>query len=393
MKGKSIKQAIERCKFPVIIGSSPLLLLSAISLAKKGKRVSIVSELQNWGGSWQYTVHNDSHTDTACHLLESYTAAHAILHSFDIDLQPLKGKSNPIRFIQDFRTGEINLFPYHSRINVVKELSQKLLGTTKQFIRFILFLGRCESRRLLIRSLSDTYLFFRYRFWQVLFFEPVNMPREGWPAFLRTITDQVVDSNIRIINDSVRTLTRINSRLCLKTLDGLDLHADLVIIGQSTLLQDVANSSHGPNIGMFGSQVLKRYPHFLVEIIGLTAKLEIPSYIHLPKDPIIHRITTSFKSDAGYHCLLVQSRVHDLNANELRDKVLEILNLLVARIYPDFSSELDVFIHDKYEPLAIDLEKHVSVNPGFSDGILVLRTIGDLSRNIVCYHDSLFTSK
>jgi len=68
---------------------------------------------------------------------------------------------------------------------------------------------------------------------------------------------------------------------------------------------------------------------------------------------------------------------------------LQILNSITTKIYPGFKGDLGVFILDKYEPVSVSLEKQPVIKPGFYKGVLVLRTLGDLSRNIVFHHDLL----
>lgn len=396
MNNKIILKAIESSLSVVIVGSSPLLLLCAIALARKGKHVTIICELKHWGGSWQFTDYKGNYSDKACHLLESYKKTYDIMRSFNIDLIPRTGNSNPIKLIENQHTGDFKLISYHSKINIIRDFAQRILVLSKVFVFSIILLDR-ERLHDLILSMSDLWLFLRHRLCQLLNLEPVNMPREGWPSFLRSLTEQVVSYDITVVNDFVTTIEKYKSSPFLKTLGGLCLNSDLVVVGQSTFMQDDVNKSFGVNSHVINKSVsgqrgLKKYPHFLVEVLGLPARLDIPCYIHLPSDSKIHRITTSFESGEGNHCLLVQVRRDDIDADELSFRVLQIMNKVVTRIHPDFASALKVSILERYEPLAICLQSRAAVKHSYDKGILVLRTIGDLSRNIAHYHDSLFAS-
>ena len=59
----------------VVIGSSPILLIAALSFARRGKNVTVVSE-EKLGGAWQYSSYMGIPIDTSCHLLESYAITH-----------------------------------------------------------------------------------------------------------------------------------------------------------------------------------------------------------------------------------------------------------------------------------------------------------------------------
>lgn len=395
MKKQNIKQSLATCKSVVVVGSSPLLLLSAIALAKSGKRVSVVSEFESWGGSWQYTDHKKYYTDTACHLLESYEVSHKILHFLGIDLKPLEENRNPVRFVDDSRNKNGHLSFYHSRKTVAVELYQRTLHIFRLFVRLIVLPARRNTLSILAHSLSDFRLFFRYRLWQILTLESIHMPPHGWPTFLRSITSQLYSNRIKVIDDFVASISKNDSSIHLKTLNGLELSSDLVVMGQSTVLQGdfCSSQSLGSILSVFQSESLKKYPHFLVKVIGLPGELEIPSYIHLPADPLIHRITPSFVSAAGNQFMLVQVRLNDVNVDEICGRVLKILNSIASKISPGFSGSLEISICDKYEPLSFNLSDRAKFEPGYYDGIIVLRTIGDLSRNIAFYHGSLFSIK
>lgn len=390
MKNEKISEVLESCSSVIVVGSSPLLLIFAVSLAKKGKQVTIISEAGKWGGSWQYTEYKGKYVDMACHLLESYAISHNILKAFNIDLISLSRNNQPVKVLEDYPDGAIRLVPYHSRMNIARELLLKLLALIKLLIISIFHPRRASiSQANLLRLLSDLWLLLLYRFSQVFNLLPVSIPRQGWPFLVKSLTEQVHSCNIKVINDSVTYITKAKATLRLSTLGGYSFAGDIVIVGQSTVLQRGLHKMFNINQFANSSKALKKYPHYLVELTGLPARIEIPCYIHLPRDPIIHRITTSFESEEGYHCLLVQTRREDISHGQFQDRLLQILNSITTKIYPGFNVDLRVRILDKYESVSVTLEKEPLIMPGFYRGILVLRTIGDLSRNIVFHHSFL----
>lgn len=390
MKNKVVSELLESCSSVLVVGSSPLLLMFAVSLAKKGKQVTIISKAGEWGGSWQYTEYKGKYVDMACHLLESYAISHNILNAFNIDLIPLSRNNQPVKVLDEYPDGAIRLVPYHSKINIAREMCHKLLGLIKLLIIPIVHPRKANvSQASLLGLLSDLRLLLLYRLSQLFNLLPVNIPRQGWPFLVKSLTEQVHALNINVIDDLVTCITKAKTSLRLSTLSGYNLTGDVVIVGQATVLQRGLHKILSRNQFSNASKALKTYPHFLVEVIGLPAKLEIPCYIHFPRDPTIHRITTSFESEKGYHCLLVQTRHEDISHRQFQDRLLQILNSITTKIYPGFKGDLGVFILDKYEPVSVSLEKQPVIKPGFYKGVLVLRTLGDLSRNIVFHHDLL----
>ena len=390
MKNKKVSEGLESCSSVIVVGSSPLLLIFAVSLAKKGKQVTIISEAEEWGGSWQYTEYKGKYVDMACHLLESYAMSYKILQAFNIDLISLARNNQPVKVLEEYPDGAIRLVPYHSRMNIARELCLKLLALIKLSIISIVYPWRARlSQVSLQRLIFDLWLLLRYRFSQVFNLIPVSIPRQGWPFLIKSLTEQVYACNINVINASVNYITKAKSSLRLYTVGGYSCGGDIVIVGQSTVLQRGLDKVFGINQFANSSKALKTYPHFLVELVGLPAKCEIPCYIHLPMDPMIHRITTSFESEEGYHCLLVQTRCEDISNRQLQEKLLQIFNSITAEICPGFKRNLKVLILSKYESVSVPLEKQSIIKPGFYNGILVLRTIGDLSRNIVFHHSLL----
>ena len=71
----------------VVIGSSPLMLLQAHSLAKKGRFVGVLERSEKPGGAWRtLDVGRAINVEIACHVIEPFPDVYEYLEE-----SPLKG--------------------------------------------------------------------------------------------------------------------------------------------------------------------------------------------------------------------------------------------------------------------------------------------------------------
>jgi hypothetical protein len=369
--------------------------MAALSFARRGKNVVVVSELKSWGGSWQYLNYMGETIDTSCHLLESYKIVHHILRRYNINLTACIGPLAPIKLLPSKDGNSFRVESYHSRINIAREAQSRVLILCK--ILMLLMLEPLSSTKLddLTQSFSDFLLFIRYRLIQILFLEPVCRPVGGWPSLIKELTSQLEKENITVVDDRAMTIIDDEDFSSVVLRSSPSVKADLVVSGQSTLLNLSASNLSSRAADKATSITPSVYTHFLVEVINLSSKQNFPFYIHLPLNEAIHRVTYSHTSSSSLF-FLVQVRRDDIPIGTLINSIKaifrRIINLMPERsVYSSTCTEslLEVRIHDRFTPKALQHAFSGNVKPGLTGRHMILRTYGDLARNIA-HHSPLF---
>ena len=84
----------------IVIGTSPLMLLVAINISKKGGSVLIIDKDKSIGGCWQVHKSKNNNFECASHLIERYPGVYKILEEYSsIKFEPLE--RNPIRVFKN----------------------------------------------------------------------------------------------------------------------------------------------------------------------------------------------------------------------------------------------------------------------------------------------------
>ena len=123
----------------IVIGTSPLMLLVAINIAKKGSSVLIIDKNLNLGGCWQIHTYDDLKIDSASHLIESYPGVYKILEDYSlIKFGPLE--DNPVRIFKNGLT-----LPYQNQIILVLTFIKLFIGYIYNGTISILFKKNIEQ--------------------------------------------------------------------------------------------------------------------------------------------------------------------------------------------------------------------------------------------------------
>jgi len=401
MQHSRVKKKIKSATNIVIIGSSPILILTAISFSKKGKKVILIAESSTWGGSWENRCFQSYVIETSCHLLESYSAVHNILlRRFKVTIAPCPKGKEPIKLIREQATGKLYSFPYHSRTNILREMYARFMRSIISLLKFLLGLGdRKENASSFSNAISDLYIFLHHRLIQAVRLEPLYWPKNGWSSFLEEITQSLLSENVLIVNACALSIAKVDGQTQVTTSTQKVFSADLVVIGQSTVLQNV-ECDELAGVNLTNQSTVREYLHYLIQVKGLPTFLDFPFYIHTPQSKIIHRMT-SIESACDKRFFLIQIRESELSSQEIVDEIYSILDFFVKNQFInghnhllatlDSGQELvDVQIVERYIPQAIDLPLARKKCPGLYGDILLLRTIGDLARNIVQYNGIIF---
>ena len=114
---------------------------------------------------------------------------------------------------------------------------------------------------------SDLLLFLRYRLPQIILLEPLHWPHEGWPSLIKELTYQLQQNNIKVIDDRVLRIDCHQQFSNIYLSKGVPIAADLVVSGQSTLLDSLTSFSSEVDSDIV-PVMTRTYNHFLVELLS-----------------------------------------------------------------------------------------------------------------------------
>ncbi|QDS87039.1 hypothetical protein EC9_12150 [Rosistilla ulvae] len=220
-----------------VIGSSPMMLLVALELANKGRRVCLIDRSESLGGAWETVSIADAvAVEGACHLIEVFPGVYEYLEkasgaSFvELDEQPIRihrsgihvGYHNRlmlmmsgfrllagytlfsgIRFIQPLRYRDAHLnyknklksFIAHQTPGLFRK-ARKMKGPEHGFVDFMnRLVGRCMDAGVALRKLDV---------------ESVTRSQPGWTLAGRHPADNLVADRVHCTTST--NLTRISER-------------------------------------------------------------------------------------------------------------------------------------------------------------------------------------
>lgn len=361
----------------VVIGSSPLLLLEALSRKREGKTVAIVEEADSLGGAWRvdtYTLGDEKILhECACHLIEWQMGGYELLeklsgYPFDV-LKP-----QPVKI----REAKRRVALYTSRWVLVRNYLYSWLSIA--YALFILPLGWLglfktsrrqgvvRVRRSIMRMAQETVL----RLPGVLQFDGVRAPRGGFARYISYLNEELRRHEICVANVRAKSLTRDRSRVRVRLSDGRSISGSEIALGESAIISAVDSSARD-------KARFSEFHHVLIGIPASAVKIR-NSYIHFADNKIFHRLTyvdeAGAENSANMSIFLLQLRCKSDEIGDFEGELAKALTL-----YPIATSL------NGLRTLKVITSHHLSSGDdgawrGFADeNISVIPTIGDLSRN------------
>ena len=388
MTEKILRSKLNKNSKIAIIGSSPQLLLTAISLSKQNyKYITIISPSTSWGGNWSLTsINSIGYIESSCHILESYKKTHDFLFDLGISIYPCKKECMPIKAYYNQKLNSVSIHSYHSRRSLLYDFAVTAYSSL-HLSRLKTLIKKCLSRNNILEVMTTAMysisIFLRYRFRQLLIKEPICFHEHGWSGFLIQLTDIINESFINVVDSKVASINQELNQIHLLLDDQSSLDFDFVLTGES--LTNVIISGAGTEDDskpLILSSSIRSHQHLLVklDLSSIPPYDLLPTYIHLPKDKLIHRITPVSVCPEKYLYLLVQTRHR---VDKMQSLSLRLRAVLSASIYFDKKSLIPYasmsFIHQ------FDVESHIhspSLLTTSFNNILVLKTYGDLSYSI-----------
>ena len=191
------------CYDDVILGSSPLMLLHALYLAKTGRVVCIVDRTDDWGGAWQVALlENGEEVEIACHLIEMFPGVYDFLERCSgVPFEPLIAQ--PIRVHSSgFKV------PYDSRLLLIASGFRLIAGYCKAWVD--LLVGKVEDRNHVINFQMKLASYFRYKL-SSFFQRPIMAgPRDGFVNFLENLLEACRSEGIHFVKLEVEELAYLS---------------------------------------------------------------------------------------------------------------------------------------------------------------------------------------
>ena len=380
-----------------IIGSSPLLLMVAIYLAKKGKKVTVIDKCSSLGGCWKLISEGNVYTEDSCHLLESYAESYKFITlKMQIPLIHFATNNYPIKVLKH---KELRIEKYHRKASILNETIIKLLSVIKNIAKTIasilsMNISRTDnSLSRLMRSIKDISFFLRYRLKQVLCLQELLIHPRGWGGFTEDLINKVKENkNISILNNQIVQINNGTDLCSLVTEDNNLIDFDITISGESLTLGD--NTLKTKKLYNDEKISFDSYYHYLFsfEASENVEVTKIPQYIHFVNHNEAHRLTLVGELSPirpNNVKLLLQTRCH-FNKEEITvfaHRLLTNLSPLFSKNYNEKYRDLPIgklkLLREIYTNIPSHNNDNITNREGWSNSLLILRTFGDLSKNIL----------
>jgi hypothetical protein len=181
-----------------VIGSSPLMLMQAIKLARNGKSVVVLEAEESIGGLWRMAILPDgTRIECACHLIDDIPGAYEVLQDYSgvefSQLEPQPQSTDTDGRIRSYvsRTGILkNVLSDHGR--VLKLLKKRLLGQTST-----------PDIVALNASLVKLHDFYCFNFKKLFTGSRVKAPKFGFVQFMDGLIANTRAAGAKIVYDKV----------------------------------------------------------------------------------------------------------------------------------------------------------------------------------------------
>ena len=364
----------------IVIGSSPILVLYALHHQAMGKRVCLMEKNATLGGAWKIKVcpkiSDEYLLETSCHLAEWYDGGYELLESLSNETFPPALTPQPVKVFETKRTR-----PYTTRLETLKGLVAWSYRMPVGLLRLIIsFVSRdtANTRKRLQNLKLDfgrLHTEITKRAFQLHKYPRVREPAGGFAAWMKRQIDRLANSSVRVLHEEVFEVQRMAPfHWEILTRSGKKFEASLLVMGQSACIEKWNGAGEK-------KPVFSQYFHVVISVRSNDVLIR-NRYIHCVENKFVHRLSYLFDSvqDDGMSrsFWLVQCRVSEISIDELNKHLKKI-----TQNYRFFKlsavAQIVLTINGEYVQSSDDAAFQVVTE---SD-CLVLRTIGDLTRNIL----------
>ena len=227
----------------VVIGSSPLMIMHAIYLARRGRRVCVLDRSENFGGNWQVEIlENGDNVEIACHLIEVFPGVYDLLQNYSgVPFAPLDPQ--PVRI-----TRRGLKVAYLSRVIILASGARLVLGWIRAHFDFLR--GAAPDRN---RILNFSHKLGSYIKYQVpAFFGAMTMkgPIGGYADFITKLCARAREEGVDFITmDVTEMILDSEKNWCVRSATNPKVLAHEIHLTTSTNLRQRApgHITAGPN--------------------------------------------------------------------------------------------------------------------------------------------------
>lgn len=353
-------------------------MLFALKACAEGKTVCILEESASLGGAWSLDksrfYDKEIVHENACHLIEWYLGGYELLEELSgvkfvlCKPQPVKVKKSGV------------VVPYTTKKSIMIDyllIGRSLIyGVIKLILSTFSFIySRAEAINQIFSALDRLRFDMRNRVLGITDYRGIFLPEGGYSNFVLKLIEKIDSTGVTIQRYKVKKVMKNNSKnWTIHVENGETLQCLEVMVGQSSDLVKVSDNVTTPNR-------YSKYHHILISLPACDVLIR-NSYVHFPDNKFFHRITF----------------IEDISVDQINKKSIFLLQLRSAfkKDY-DLLNELSrvnnfyrfALSFNGFELIKIIDSKYVSSTndsglcPYYSSDFFILRTIGDLSRNLV----------
>jgi len=261
-----------------VIGSSPLMMIKAIQLAKSGRRVILIDRNKNLGGNWQtLKLKNNDRVEIACHLIEFFPGIYDLLEEYSgnsfVLLEP-----QPIRVF--YKIIKLN---YSSNFLLIITGFRLLIGLIKSYID--LWGGFTKDYNEIINFKNKLYSYINYQVKNIFQHNKIKGPQEGFVRFIDKLYDKACNENVYFFNMDVHKLKLRKKKWHIVGENKKLVYSKKIHITTSTNLKFVSPGNFTSN-----ALKLKEKKSVIVDVMKKDIK-STQTYIAFWNDPLISRIS------------------------------------------------------------------------------------------------------
>jgi hypothetical protein len=365
----------------VIIGTSPIAMLTAIKSAQDGFKTAVLEKEGNdyIGGAWKtINVKDLGEVECACHLIEFYDGAYEIIEKIsgvkfvNLEPQPCKITDNNRKLYTSVESIIVETF----RVTLVF-IAMILVKSINVFVPASFQIKKWNNLTLLDQW-NKFILSFRYRLIGLKNFSGLKGPEGGYELFVRSMVEKLKKSGVVFHQSTLLGIEKKSIGWEMSLQSGEILKTKKITATESTIV----NTIKGQNIELFDYKK-KRLWHVMVGI-PKTEILNTITYILLPKNDLFHRITSVFPrsvSNSNQHRshFLVQAKVNVNEINNLQDELQKIFNQCGIT-----ESKSEIFIYEILEDEFFPPGSLIQIKRKYYDeSFEVMKSIGCMARNII----------
>ena len=261
-----------------VVGSSPLMMMKAIWLAKKGRSVILIDREENFGGNWQtLRLKNKDKVENACHLIEFFPGIYDLLEEYSgtafYALNP-----QPIRvFNKSF------IMSYSNNFLIILTGLRLIMGLIKSYID--LWRKYKNDYNEIINFKNKLYNYINYEIKNIFYDKSIKGPKDGYATFIEKLYEKASVEKVYFLSRDIQKLKLIDKKWNIIGENKKIVCSEKIHITTSTNLKHISKGNFSADKLELGEK-----KSAIVDIENLDIK-STQTYVAFWKDQVISRIS------------------------------------------------------------------------------------------------------